>query len=137
MVDYYGFGHWYKNTNMFDYFIKHKVVCISSRTKPYNKKRKGFQETFLGIKKGDNIFLKSYPRQKKALIIKATGKVICIKDNKKETDSGYCIEVEWDKKYDPKGLIDISVNSKNGRGTRIYLEDNSEIIRQINELIKK
>lgn len=140
MVVYYGIGGWYKipRGTVADDFLRESKACISSHTKPYNKRRRGFQETFLGIKKEDNIFLKSFFIQKrvKVLRIKATGKVICTKDNQKETDLGYCIEVKWDN-YDPDGLRDISINDVDDRNTRIYREVNRDIIKIIDDLIER
>lgn len=138
MVSYYAIGSWYIRTrgNVSNDFIRNSCACISSHTIPHTRRRRGFQETFLGIKKEDNIYLKSFLIKKQVLRIKATGKVICTKNNQKETDLGYCIEVEWDK-YVPNGLRDISINDGVPRNIRIYREYNPDIIKIIDELIEK
>jgi hypothetical protein len=143
MVAYYGIGGWYKRTHgiVSDDFIKNRCACISAHTIPHTKIRREFQETFLGIKKEDNIYLKSFfiKKRMRVLRIKSIGKVICTENNQKINELGYCIEVEWDN-YFPDGLKDISLNSINdgiNRSTRIYKECNPDIIKVIDELIKK
>ena len=88
------------------------------------------------IKKNDIVVLKTKNRRKNTLIIRAIG---IVKDSERsENELGYCKKVRW-LDDDPEGIKTIQLYGDGGvqRNTRIYREYNPDIIKQIDELVKK
>jgi hypothetical protein len=136
MTAYYGIGCTYKDRgNICDTFYKQDIACVSS----HDKKKRYFHGLLWSVEERDIIILKSYIIQKNKkpiLRIKAIGIVDNTKDNTEEKDYGYCIKVNWFT-YNPNGIKDISIEDGFSRGNRIYREYNSDIIKQIDELVEK
>jgi len=131
----YGIGCNYSGEDLFEYFLNEGVACMGHRPKEYSY----FTGLFKEIKDGDIIFLKSLDMRKKELKIKAIGYAKDPKFEDKGEELGHGINVRWIK-YNTSGLAKINVTSDGGwqpRGTTIFKEYNEDIIRQIQDLVKR
>ena len=142
MVLYYGVGSWWKSRkkNFEKEFIKEGKACINARLDKKSKiqieNRKIFREIFWSIEKEDKIYLKKTERKTGDVIIKAVGIVTYTKDNKVYTKNGFCIKVDW-KNVNFDGLKDFNKDDGIKRNTRVFHETNPDIIKKIDELLKK
>jgi hypothetical protein len=96
-----------------------------------------FKGIFENIKKHDIVFLKSLKRKRRRLIIRTIGEVL--EDKTDENEFGYKKEVKWLTPFNEDGLTEIKIIKDGGsqRTGRIFQEFNSNMIKEIDKIIKK
>lgn len=145
MTKYYGIGTWWKSRphQHFNDFINGKKACIhaslNKRTNREIANRQRFQNIIRSIEKDDIIYLKSFKVHGHRVRIRAVGKVIPKSKDCQSNNDIFCINVDYNKNHKIEGIVDDLRNIEDGvkRNERIYQETNLQVIKIINELMKK